>query len=85
MDELQLETGPVNPYARTFFWLWGAALLALAGFRAINPTDVHAASAVNAVRQSVQQPGAGAGTFRNSFSLVNQATTYYVPFQRPLN
>ncbi|MBO0951538.1 DUF1684 domain-containing protein [Fibrella forsythiae] len=39
MDELQeQQTGPVNPYAQTFFWIWGLALLALAGFRADNPS-----------------------------------------------
>ncbi|MEZ0539351.1 DUF1684 domain-containing protein [Fibrella arboris] len=38
MDELQQETGPTSPYAKTFFWIWGLALLALAGFRADNPS-----------------------------------------------
>lgn len=37
MDELSVETGPVNPYARTFFVLWGLTLLALAGFRTEDP------------------------------------------------
>ncbi|WP_080240444.1 DUF1684 domain-containing protein [Spirosoma rigui] len=37
MDELTAETGPVNPYARTFFVLWGLTMLALAGFRADDP------------------------------------------------
>ncbi len=34
MDELQIETGPINPYAKTFFWIWAVALLALAGIKA---------------------------------------------------
>ncbi|WP_375447803.1 DUF1684 domain-containing protein [uncultured Fibrella sp.] len=38
MDELQPETGPINPYARTFFWIWGIALLGLAGFRTDIPS-----------------------------------------------
>lgn len=33
MDELTLQTDSVNPFARTFFWLWGLASLILAGFR----------------------------------------------------
>ena len=37
MNELQDEIGPVNPYARIFFWCWGLALLALAGLRANVP------------------------------------------------
>ncbi|CCH01405.1 protein of unknown function DUF1684 [Fibrella aestuarina BUZ 2] len=38
MDEMIIETGPVNPYARTFFWFWGLACLALIGFRSDEPT-----------------------------------------------
>lgn len=37
MDELTTATEPLNPYARTFFWLWGLAVLALVGFRAEDP------------------------------------------------
>jgi hypothetical protein len=36
MDELQAETGPVNAYAKIFFWIWGLALLAVAGIKAGN-------------------------------------------------
>ncbi len=39
MDELQIETGPINPYAKTFFWIWGIALLALAGIKAGQSTQ----------------------------------------------
>lgn len=41
MDELLIEsqsqTGPINPYARAFFWCWGLTCVALAAFRAGNP------------------------------------------------
>ncbi|GAB3574955.1 DUF1684 domain-containing protein [Spirosoma luteolum] len=30
--------GPINPYARLFFWGWGLTLLAIAGFRAEEPS-----------------------------------------------
>ncbi len=41
MNELRIEskpeTAPLNPYAKVFFWCWGLASVALAGFRADNP------------------------------------------------
>ena len=38
MDELQREAGPTNPYATTFFWIWGLALVGLVGFRTDTPS-----------------------------------------------
>ncbi|HEX9957350.1 MAG TPA: hypothetical protein VGA96_08835 [Fibrella sp.] len=58
MDELETETGPVNPYAKTFFWLWGLTLLALAGFRAGQPSIAKPILATS-TRQPIQQPFTG--------------------------
>lgn len=38
MDDLTPSNEPFSPYARTFFWLWGLTLLAIAGFRTEDPT-----------------------------------------------
>ena len=38
MDDLTPSTEPASPYARTFFWLWGLTLLAIAGFRTEDPS-----------------------------------------------
>ena len=37
MDETTVETGPINPYARIFFWLWSVVLLISVGFRTEDP------------------------------------------------
>ena len=37
MDETTVETGPTNPYARIFFWLWSVVLLISLGFRTEDP------------------------------------------------
>ena len=37
MDETTVETGPTNPYARIFFWLWSIVLLISVGFRTEDP------------------------------------------------
>lgn len=39
MDDLTEETGPLNPYARTFFSLWGLTVLLIVCFRLTNPTE----------------------------------------------
>lgn len=38
MEEIPTEPGPLNPYARLFFWCWGIAGLVLVGFRMDEPT-----------------------------------------------
>ncbi len=38
MDDLTPSTEPASPYARTFFWLWALVMVAMAGFRAEDPS-----------------------------------------------
>ena len=57
MDDLTEEAGPLNPYARIFFSLWGLTVFVIVCFRLAGPAEENQTTERQPIESRVSNPG----------------------------